>query len=131
MDAVDGVSSAENELSHALDELECTGALQRQNRMDISFLVNCPEENVDIDCATDEEIYEAVMEARAARENMDVNGGDDNEPPQSALPAPIDVRKAVSTISDYLIESNEPYARKLEGLLNALRHDLRLKKRGL
>lgn len=110
-----------------MDQLQNTGVLQASNRMDINFLVNPPEENPNIDCADETEIFKTVMEARAAREAMDTNGGDDvDEEPISETPSPSDVQKAASTIAAYLLASEEPYARKLEGLLGQMRRDLRL-----
>lgn len=74
-----------------------------------------------------QEIYDAVMEARAAREEVDTKGGDDvDEEPITNTPKPLGVRKALATITDYLLVSEEPYARQLEGLLGRMKHDLRV-----
>jgi hypothetical protein len=61
---IKGVAQAEKELSDALDQLQNTGVLQASNRMDINFLVNPPEENPNIDCADETEIFKTVMEPR-------------------------------------------------------------------
>jgi hypothetical protein len=47
--------------------------------MNIEFLLNSPEENLNIDLATNQDIFEAVMEARKAEDDLDINGGDDDE----------------------------------------------------
>jgi hypothetical protein len=101
-------------LNEALDQSQSTGVLHQKNRMNIEFLLNSPEENLNIDLATDQDIFEAVMEARKAEDDLDINGGDDDEEPVSSKPSLSDVRKAVMTITDFLIESDDPHARRLE-----------------
>ncbi|KAG5633350.1 hypothetical protein DXG03_007540, partial [Asterophora parasitica] len=90
------------------------------------FLLNSPDKNLNMDLATDQDIFDAVMEAREAEENIDINGGDDDQEPVSSRPSPSDVCKAVTTITDFLIESGDPDARRLEGLLHGLKRNLRL-----
>jgi hypothetical protein len=94
--------------------------------MNIEFLLNSPEDNLNIDLATDQDIFEAVMEAREAEDNLNINGGDDDEEPVSSKPSLSDVHKAVTTIADFLIKSDDPHACRLESLLQGLKRDLRL-----
>ena len=123
---IEGVVCAKNELNEALDQLQSTGVLHQKNRMNIEFLLSCPEENLNIDLATDQDIFEAVMEAWEAEDNLNINGGDDDEEPISSKPLSSDVCKAVTTITDFLIESDDPHAHRLESLLQRLKRDLRL-----
>lgn len=94
--------------------------------MNIEFLFNCPEENLNINLTTDQDNFEAVMEAWEAEDNLDINGGDDDEEPISYKPSLSDVCKAVMTITDFLIESDDPHACRLESLLQHLKRDLQL-----
>ncbi|KAJ2924193.1 hypothetical protein H1R20_g12895, partial [Candolleomyces eurysporus] len=68
------------------------------------------------------------MAAQAARELMDINGGDDtdNTPDPEPRPTNLDILQASTTIKKFIEEINEPYARKLEALLSSLTHNLRL-----
>ncbi|TEB25368.1 hypothetical protein FA13DRAFT_1714000 [Coprinellus micaceus] len=59
----DEIQAAEKDIENALDNLEATGALQSANRMSVEALLN-----------------PSVMEARDASENMDINGGDHDDP---------------------------------------------------
>jgi hypothetical protein len=68
----------------------------------------------------------SIEKRREAEDNLDINGGDDDEEPVSSKPSPSDVRKAVTTITDFLIELDDPHARRLESLLQGLKRDLRL-----
>jgi hypothetical protein len=67
---LDPIQEAENEVINALNDLEATGALQRSNRMAIEDLLNPLEETHHIFQATDQDICDAVMDARAAREKV-------------------------------------------------------------
>ncbi|KIK00821.1 hypothetical protein K443DRAFT_7397 [Laccaria amethystina LaAM-08-1] len=75
-------------------------------------------------------IYQSVMDAVAARENIEINGGDDvdddintsHEPP----PTRRDVLKAISTIGKYTDDMNDPIARKMEAILGTFTRQLRL-----
>ena len=52
-----------------------------------------------------------------ARENMEINGGDDvdDDIPPEPRPTRRDVLKAASTINKYVEDSNDPLARKIAG----------------
>jgi hypothetical protein len=64
-----------------------------------------------IDC----EIYQAVMDAIKARENIEINSGDDVDDilPLEPHPTCRNVPKAVSTIGRCIDDLNEPIARKI------------------
>ena len=61
------VSEEERLVAEALDVLEATGALQRSNRMDITELLNPVAESSHVFDAGDEDIFQAVMDTKAAR----------------------------------------------------------------
>ncbi|PPQ83060.1 hypothetical protein CVT25_005219 [Psilocybe cyanescens] len=127
---MDPVVRAEKQVEVALEELVATGALQRSNRMDIESLLN-PEGESNISAeSSDKEIYQAVIDARAAHENLEINGGDDFEgdSPTIMEPQPTrrDVLKASSIITKYISHIDDPAARKIEALLSSLNGKLRL-----
>ncbi|KAF9232628.1 hypothetical protein BU15DRAFT_67286 [Melanogaster broomeanus] len=64
---LDPIVQAEKDVIMSLDDLEATGALQCSNRMDIKELLNPAEERQDLFEATDQGIYNVVMEAKAGR----------------------------------------------------------------
>jgi hypothetical protein len=106
---------AEIGLENVLNQLETLGALQPGNRLDVSALVDVPEEQIPED-ATDEEIVEAVQKMWADREDGEINGGDDGH--NDLLPEPKPTRKealqAVSTLQKYLADVDSSFARKPE-----------------
>ena len=104
-----------------------TGALQPGNRMDIATLLSPANESNTMDESTDREIYEAVMVAREAHENMEINGGDDvdKEPVEPTLSRK-DVLKATSVIRRFVDDMNDPIAHQLETLLGSFNHQLRV-----
>jgi hypothetical protein len=62
-----------------------------------------------------------VINAVEARENLELTGGHDvdDDGPQEPCPTRHDVVKAVSTITKYLDNCNDPVAHKLEVLLGS------------
>jgi hypothetical protein len=125
---IDPVAHVEREVELALDGLERTGALQKSNRMDIESLLNPDGESHVLTESSDREIYQAVMDAIKARENIEINGGDDVDDTLPLEPRPThrDVLKAVSTIGRYIDDLNEPIARKMEAILGSFNRQLRL-----
>jgi hypothetical protein len=116
---VDPLAHAEKEVENALDDLQSRGVLHRDNRMDIESLLN-PQNEIHITAeASDKDIYEAIIDAIEARENI---GGDDvdNDGPVKPRPSHRDVLKAVSIIMQYISELNIPLARKIEASLSSL-----------
>ena len=72
----DSIQVAEKQVEAALDDLIDRGALQTCNRMDIRNLLNPAGESQVMEGASDEEIFQSVIDAIEARENI-VNNGDD------------------------------------------------------
>jgi hypothetical protein len=96
--------------------------------MDIESLLNPDGESHVLTETSDVEIYQAVMDAVEARENIEITGGDDvdNDIPLDPRPTYRDVLKAVSTIRRYIDDLNDPIARKMEALLASFNMKLRL-----
>ena len=99
----------------ALDELEATGALQHSNQMDIPELLNPAIETNNIFGATNEDIYNSMMEARKLKEQDGLGDGDDVDTPElvltrwEALQAAFILKRYLSTFNDDLL-----FAHKLE-----------------
>jgi hypothetical protein len=74
---MDSVTHTEKQVEAALDDLVVTGALQETNRMDIDLLLNPVGKSHDLTETSDDEIYQAVINAINARANIEINGGDD------------------------------------------------------
>ena len=118
----------EQQVEAALDDLVATGALQRYNRMDIESLLNPAGESHTLSETSDTEIYQAVVEAIEARENVEINGGDEGDDDDISFeprPNRRDVLKAVSTIGRFIGDWNDPIARKMEVLLGSFNRQLR------
>ena len=75
----DPIISIEKQLISTLDALERTGVLQCSNWLDISKLLNPPDEAFAVNMATDKDIFEAVMEAKWVQEDKS-NDSDPVEP---------------------------------------------------
>ena len=109
------ISHTKTLVTTALDELETTGALQHSNRMDITELLNPAIETNNIFRATDEDIYNSMMEARKLKEQDGLGDGDDVNIPKpvptqrEALQAAFVLKRYLSTFNDDLL-----FARKLE-----------------
>ncbi|KAH9015420.1 hypothetical protein EDB83DRAFT_2232711 [Lactarius deliciosus] len=86
--------------------------------MDINSLLNPAGESHIMTETTDTDIYQAVMDAIEARENMEKNGGDNVDEDGPAT--------STSTIGNYLTNWNDPLARQLETLLGAVSRQLRI-----
>ena len=103
-----------------LDNLVAMDALQSVNRIDESLL-NSKAESQLLTESSDKEIFEAVIGAIEACENLELNGGENVKDDGSQEPCPThhDVVKAVSTISKYLDNCKDSIAHKLEVLLSS------------
>ena len=121
---MDPITHAEQQVETALDDLVATGALQRTNRMDIESLLNPAGESHVLTETSDAEIYQAVVKAIEAHENID---GDDIDDDITLEPYPTqhDVLKAVSTIARYVGDWNDLIACKIEALLGSFNRQLR------
>ena len=118
---------AEGQVKAALDDLVVMGALQKTNRMDIELLLNPEGQSTLLMEMSDQEIYQVVMDAVDACENIHINGTDDINDIQSATdphPTHHDVLKVVSTIRQYVKDLNEPISQKLEALLASFNMNL-------
>lgn len=124
---MDPVVHAERQVEVALDDLVATGVLQKENRMGIDSLLNPEGESQTLTETSDKEIYQAVMDAVKACENMEVTGCDDvdDDVPPEPCPTRRDFVKATSIINKYIIKSDDPQSRKLEGMLSAFNRQLR------
>ena len=87
--------------------------------MDIENLLNPAGETPIFTEASDEDIFQSIMDAVKARENVEINGGDDVDEVVDTEPLPTrrEVLKAVSTINKYIDGLDDPVSRKIEGLL--------------
>jgi hypothetical protein len=84
--------------------------------MDIKSLLNAAGEIHVLTETSNQEIYEAVMDAIMAHENIDINGRDDvDNNPIEPCPMHCDVLKAVSTIEKYTSDLNDPMACGMDG----------------
>lgn len=122
-------AAAEREVEEVLDQLVSTGALQKSNRMDINDLLNPEEEIFDTDQTSDQAIFDAVMSSAVAREGADADGcsndAEDDTPLPDPLPTHSDVLKAMSLVTQYTNSLDDALARKAEGVLKALQHQIR------
>jgi hypothetical protein len=108
----DPIRHAENRVQDTLDELTSRGALQTENQMDIEHLLNPRIEIQTMEDMSDEEIYKAVMDAKRAQEDIEINGGDDSDtdiPVVEPRPTSQEVLKAASVIGRYIEESNATF----------------------
>ena len=69
--------------------------------------------------ATGEDIYEAVMDAKAARDGLDADD-DDLQSNDTLAPTRAEALQAAMTLQKYVSTINEPTARKVEVVLESL-----------
>ncbi|KAJ3831383.1 hypothetical protein F5878DRAFT_667614 [Lentinula raphanica] len=102
----DPIQIAEQEVEDALDGLVNTGALQHVNRMSIDALLNPKKEaHFMMHETSDQEIFDAVMDAHAAQDNGEINGGDDDKDDDAPVPVRPSRRQALhaaTTLKDYV-----------------------------
>ena len=98
--------------------------------MNIGNLLNPAGESQLLTETSDEDIFQCVMDAIEARENINTNSGDDVDDGVAIEPQPTrwEVLKAVLTISKYIDELDDPLSHKIEGLLRSFNRQLRLDK---
>ena len=112
---LDCISHTKTLITTVLDKLEATGALQHSNQMDIPELLNPAIETNNIFGATNEDIYNSMMEARKLKEQDGLGDGDDVDTPElvltrwEALQAAFILKRYLSTFNDDLL-----FAHKLE-----------------
>ena len=117
----------ENKLIRALDDLEATGVLQSENRMDLEALLNPPEESR-MEGMTDEEICRAVLAARGSQEEGSMDDDPDDDAVVEPRPTYREVLQAASIINRYIEHVNDPVARELEACLASLGPLMRLER---
>ena len=120
----DAVVEAESQLEKALDTLQATGALQSLNQMAIDVLLNPLDESTMMDESTDEEIYEAMMDARKEDEAGDNDNEDSN--PADIWPTQKEALSAALTIQKYIQDIDDPFACQLEGIFGLFGHQTHL-----
>ena len=120
----------ENIVTAALDELASRRVLQASNRMTIEELLNPLDESINMDGATEEEIYQAVIDFKIERENAATNNVGDNDvdddAPIELPPSRHEALQAKIAIEKYISTMDEPYARKLESILAEFAYSTRL-----
>jgi hypothetical protein len=121
----DALAHAENNVSSSLDQLEARGVLQRRNRMDLEELLNPISERELVDMVSEEDIFKSVQDMLEAEQMMEMNGGDDEDAVE-AKPTRKEALTAAFTLRRYIADINEPFARKLEGILASFGHQTRL-----
>ena len=96
---------------------------ESSNRMDINSLLNPEGESHFSMEVSNKEIFELVMDAIQARENLEKDGRDDHadeDGPVHPCPSCRDVLRAISTIIQYVLDLNDPIACKAEAVLGSL-----------
>ena len=123
----DPVAEVEKQVEAALDDLIIKGAIQPCDHMDIENLLNPAGESQDLTESSDEKNFQSVLDAIEACEKIDINGGDDvDDGPDVEIEPQPTRHKAVSIITKYIDELDDPVSCKLKGLLQSFNRQLRL-----
>jgi hypothetical protein len=124
---LEGVDRAEKDISDSLNQLEERGVLQKRNRMDLEDLLNPASEEELVGEISDEEIFQSVVDMHEAEQMMEVNGGYDvDDDVVDEKPTRKEALAAAFTLRSYVADINEPFARKLEGILASFGRQTRL-----
>ncbi|KIK80404.1 hypothetical protein PAXRUDRAFT_15820 [Paxillus rubicundulus Ve08.2h10] len=125
----DPIAQVETLVQNTLDDLESTGALQHSNRMDITELLNPAAEAHNVFGATNEDIYQAVMDAKKVWESAVWGASDDvdNDTPVEPAPTCGEALQAVLLLRKYTEDLNDPFAHKLEMMLGSFGQMTRMK----
>jgi hypothetical protein len=115
-DDEDPITNAEKQVESALNKLELTGVLQASNRMNIEALLNPVDESQVMDETTDEDICQAVLDAKE-----DGRGDDTDDAFIEPCLTHHEVLQAASVINRYIDSVDNPVARKLESILASFR----------
>ncbi|KIK76026.1 hypothetical protein PAXRUDRAFT_18499 [Paxillus rubicundulus Ve08.2h10] len=113
------VRQAEDAVESTLNTLEKTGLLQHTNQMDINKLLNPAVKVHQVFEETDEDIYEAVMDAKRVWEESAKSGEVDVESDAPVEPAPMcnKALQAALLLQKYMRDLDDPFAHKLEMML--------------
>ena len=132
---ISSLLNSESTVTSSLDQLEARGLLQRKNRMDIEELLNPrSEQELIAGNVSEEGIFKSVQDMVEAEQMMEVNGGDDiqvDEETVQVKPTQKEALSATFTLQKYIADINEPFARKLEGILASFGHQTRLERNRL
>lgn len=103
------------QLTKALNNLEVIGALQHLNWMAIEELLNSIEETHHTFQATDQDIYDMVMDMKRVQERMARSGdsGDTDDEPVKPMHTWKEALQAGLVIKEYISKLDEPFAWKL------------------
>ena len=122
----DPIITAENAISEALNDLEATGALQHSNRMDVAELLNPAAEAHNFFEATDEDIYQAVMDARGVWEGVETESDSKSGEPIKPCPTHGEAVRAALVLGQYLKGLDDPFVRELDSMLGSFGKKTRL-----
>ena len=123
----DPISAVEDQLTAALDELESTGVLQRSNRMSISDLLNPVDEAHFLVTTTDEDIFNAVMEARQVQEGeKSIQDDFDEDLLVDPIPTRAEAIRAALMISRYSMHQADPILQEVEPALASFKRRARI-----
>jgi hypothetical protein len=125
----DAVVKAEKNVEIALDNLVATGVLQSINQMSLEALLNPQEELLTIEQTTDEEIFEAVMDAKKACKESPHDEGDNDikdDAPSDICPTRNEALQAALVVKKYIPELNDPFTCKLEAIIGTFGWQTRL-----
>ena len=85
--------------------------------MDIAGLLNLAAEMSNVFKATDEDIYQSVMDVKKAREG--INDDIDSDLPVEPGPTQNEALQAVLVLKKYVQDLDDPFAHKLEMMLGS------------
>ena len=122
----DPLLDAEHEVERALDVLEKTGVLQRENRTSLEALLNPVEEQDIVEVCSDMDIFKAVMRDTEGRETSGMDDGEEEVAADIPQPSRAEALSAVGTLQRYLSPMDNPFARKLEAVLASFGRQTRL-----
>ena len=103
-----------------LDQLGSTGVLQRSNQMNTTELLNPAVEAHNMFDATDQDIFDVVMEVKRVKEGSAALGtGDIDDEPFEELPTRKETLQAMLLMRRYTKVLNDPLTRTVETTLGS------------
>ena len=112
---VDSILQVEMLVESILDKLESTGVLQHSNQMSITELLNPADEAHNMLDATDQDIFDVVMEAKRVKEGLAALGtGDVDDELFEELPTRKEMLQAMLLVHRYTKVLNDPLAHTVE-----------------
>ena len=111
----DPLDHAERDVSSTLDQLQKIGILQPRNQLDIEELLDPESEQVLLDDASDNQIFESLQQMFKAQQMKEINRGDElDNAGDMDKPTQKETLQAISTIQKYIADINKPFVHKLE-----------------